>query len=107
MSEDINNSVLRGMQILECLFDDGFQGKTEKDISKQTHIPLTTVFRILKTLESSGWLIEKPISGSKLKVWKISIKIVEIAHSYELNALKQVQQIKAEHLKVTGKELNA
>jgi len=107
MSEGMNSSVLRGIKVLECLFVDGFQGKTEMDISQQTDIPLTTVFRILKTLESSGWIIEKPVSGSKLKVWKISIKIVEIAHSYELSALKQVQQIKAEHLNVIGKELNA
>lgn len=107
MSENMNNSILRGVQVLEYLFENDFQGKTETDVSNKTEIPLTTVFRILKTLESLGWVVEHAIPGSKLKLWKISIKLTEISKSYELNALRQVQQIKAEHFRVIGKEINA
>jgi len=107
MNENINNSVARGIHVLESLFENGFQGKTETEVSKDTGIPLTTVFRILNTLKEENWVVEIPVKGSKLKLWKVSLAITEISKAYEVNALKQVQQIKSEHLRVIGKELKA
>ncbi|OQW67458.1 MAG: hypothetical protein BVN35_20345 [Proteobacteria bacterium ST_bin11] len=106
MSEDISNALARGIQILECLFDNDFQGKTEMEICKQTGIPLTTTFRHLKMLKSVGWAEDFPVEGSKTKIWKVNgSALVKTATKYQESALRRVQAIEKEFLEVTGKEL--
>lgn len=102
-----NRSVVRAITILECLFEDDFKGKTLGEISADTNIPSTTAWRILKTIEAKGWVIDVPIAGSKQGAWRLSTKIVGIADSYEQHALAQVQGIKREFQQVTGRELRA
>jgi DNA-binding IclR family transcriptional regulator len=107
MNKGGNHNVSRVIYILKCLRDNEFQGQTESEISERTGIPLTTVFRILNALKRENCVVDAPVPGSKLKVWKISTEIVEFAHAYERYALKKVQQVKAEYLAVTGTELRA
>jgi len=106
MNEDISNTALRGFKVLECLFENDFQGKTEADISKQTGIPLTTVWRMLNTLKLSNWAIDVPIDGSKRKLWKVNgVVLIGIANKYDEATLRKVHAIEKEYLETTGKEL--
>lgn len=103
----LNNSIIRGLTILECLFEDGFEGKTLDEIFKQTDIPWTTSWRMLKTMEAKGWVVEVPISGSKRGRWRVSTKLAAIADAYEQHALARLQVVRREFREVTGRELNA
>lgn len=106
MNDDTSNTFLRGIQVLECLFENDFQGKTETTISKETEIPLTTVWRMLKTLKVAGWVFDVPVSGSKAKVWKVNgVVLIGIANQYDESTLRRIQAIEKEHLETTGKEL--
>jgi DNA-binding IclR family transcriptional regulator len=106
MNKGPNNSVSRTIQILKCLFENDFQGKTETAISSQLKIPLSTVFRMLNTLKSLGWVDDYPVDGSKIKEWKINgTVLIKIANRYEESALRKVHAIEKEYLEVTGKEL--
>jgi len=106
MSEDISNTFLRGIQVLECLFENDFQGKTEADISKQTGVPLTTVWRMLKTLKVAGWAIDVPVDGSKTRVWKVNGKnLVAIAFQFKKSALSQIHTIEKEFSDIAGEGL--
>ncbi len=100
-----NRSVLRATSILECLFSDDFSGKTLDDVIAATDIPWTTVWRILKTLESQGWVTETTIQGGKKTRWKTSRKILEIAHAYKRYALNKAHAIELEYLNIAGEEL--
>jgi hypothetical protein len=84
MSKGINNSVIRGIKVLESLLEDDFQGKTESAISLKTGITPATVSSILRTLESIDWVVKTNSVGSKLKAWKISTKITDISKAYEI-----------------------
>lgn len=103
----LNNSITRGLLLLECLFEDGFEGKTLEEISELIDVPRTTAWRMLKTMEARGWVVEVPISGSKQGRWQVSIKLAGIADAYEQHALARVQGVKREFREVTGRELNA
>jgi len=106
MTEVTNSSVARGIHILESLFENDFQGKTETEISKNTGIPLSTVFRILKTYKSLNWVEDYPVEGSKTIVWKVcGTTLIKISNQYEESALRKIQAIKKDYLKNTGKEL--
>lgn len=106
MSEAIIQSAARLLQVFECLCEDGFVGKTALELCAQTGIPMPTVWRVLKTLESYGWVVEVSVSGSKQVLWKVSTKMASIAHAYEQHALTRIQGVKSEFQQVTGKELN-
>lgn len=106
MSEEISNTALRGIRVLECLFENDFQGKTETAISQETDIPLTTVWRMLNTLKAAGWVVDVPVSGSKAKIWKVNgTVLIRIANKYDESTLRRIQAIEKEHLETTGKEL--
>jgi len=105
MSE-LNQSFRRGLNVFECLFEDGFEGRTLQEICDITEIPSTTAWRLLKTLEAKGWVVEAPIAGSKQGCWRVSSRLAGIAHAYERFALERVHGIKSEFREVTGKELN-
>lgn len=106
MSEETSNTALRCIRVLECLFENDFQGKTESTISKETGISLTTVWRMLNTLKVAGWVVDVPVSGSKAKVWKVNGSVlIGIANKYDESTLRRIQAIEKEHLEATGKEL--
>lgn len=109
MSEVISQSAGRALQVFECLCADGFNGKTALEIADQTGISMTTAWRMLKTLEASGWVAGIEVStarGGKEVRWQVSTKIAAIAHAYEQHALARIQGIKSEFQQVTGRELN-
>lgn len=95
-----NNSVSRLLQVFECLYADDFSPKSALDIVERTDIPMTSVWRILKTLETQGWAV-----NTSQKTWKVSDKMLGIAEAYELHAIRRVQAIRDEYRSVTGKEL--
>ena len=102
-----NRSVIRATDILEYLFANDFSAKTLSEIDEHTNVPATSSWRILKSLEAQGWVIEKKISGKKNSQWEISRKIVGIAHAFERQALNKVHSIKNEFRDITGRDLNA
>lgn len=109
MSEVSNQSAGRVLQVFECLCADGFNGKTALEVEDQTGIPMTTTWRMLKTLKASGWVVEAEVPtarGGKEVRWQVSTKIAAIAHAYEQHALARIQGIKSEFQQVTGRELN-
>lgn len=102
MTETLNTSGSRLLQVFECLYADDFAPKSTLAIVERTEIPMTSVWRLLKTLEARGWALE-----TSDKTWKVSNKLLEIAEAYELDALRRVQTIRDEFRSVTGKELKA
>jgi len=107
MSEGKHNTVCRAIQVFECLFENDFKGKSETDISQQTNIPLTTVFRILKNFKSMNWVIDVPVEGSKARTWKVDGKnLVSIAFKFKKSALNQVHHIENEFSDISGEKLS-
>ncbi len=104
---DITQSVYKAGRVLECLFQEGFQGKTINEICRQTSIDPQSIRRSLLTWKNLGWVIEVPIAGEKASCWKISRNLVEIAFAYEKDAMNRIHSIKNEFKTVTGKELIA
>ena len=104
---DITQSVFKAGQVLECLFRDDFQGKTVNEIKNDTGVDVQSVRRSLLTWKELGWVIETPIAGEKASHWKISKRLVQVAHAYERDALERVHAIKNEFREITGKELHA
>jgi DNA-binding IclR family transcriptional regulator len=104
MSE--NSSVTKGLTIFECLFKDDFKGMSLREISNDTGIPSTTAWRMLKTLESQGWVVEMPVLGSKQGHWRVSTKLAEISQAYKRYSLERVNSIKKEYTRVTGEEMS-
>lgn len=100
-----NQSTHKTAMILEVLYQDDFSGKSLDDVIEATDITWTTAWRILKTLKADGWVIETTISGQKKTIWKISQKILEIAHAYKRHSLKKVHAIESEYLHIAGEEL--
>ena len=81
-------SVVKAMRVFECLFEDGFSGKTIEQIDQATGIPRTTTWRSLKSLKAGGWVVEVATSSGKnahwASSWKVSDKLVEVAARYRL-----------------------
>ena len=93
-------------QVLECLFENDFKGRSETEISQQTGIPLTTVFRVLKASKSMNWVIDVPVEGSKARTWKVDGKnFVSIAFKFKKSALNQVHHIENEFSHISGENL--
>ncbi|WP_026608706.1 hypothetical protein [Methylocaldum szegediense] len=108
MPEAVNKTVIRAVRVLECLFEDDFQGKTELQILECTKVPLPTIYRVLQTWKSLGWVIDVPIPGRKAAQWRInSEKLLRIAHSHKRHMLRQVHSLEKEYLDIAGEELRA
>lgn len=103
----LNHSLMRGLSIMECLFEDSFEGKTLDEIFEATDIPSSTAWRMLQTLETKGWVVELPVGGSKQGRWRVSTKLISVSASYERHALAHVQSVKREFRDITGRELEA
>ncbi|MGH8469369.1 MAG: helix-turn-helix domain-containing protein [Gammaproteobacteria bacterium] len=58
-------SVLKAMRVFECLFKDGFSGKTIEQIHQATGIPRTTTRRLLKSFKAGGWVLERATSSGE------------------------------------------
>jgi DNA-binding IclR family transcriptional regulator len=106
MSEVVIQSAQKAMRIFECLADGDFAGKTVLEICGDMRASQTTVWRLLKTMEAEGWVVELPRPGRKDGLWKISSKLSKVAHAYERHALAQMHQIEREFIEVTGRELS-
>lgn len=108
MSEACNKTLIRSGKVLECLFEDDFKGKTELQIVEMTQIPLPTIYRILQTWKTLGWVVDVPIPGCKAVQWRISSeKLLRIAHSHKRHMLRQVHSLEKEYLDIAGEELRA
>lgn len=102
---DANNSVLKAGRVLESLFEDDFQGKTIREIYKSTGIDEQSVRRALISWKELGWVFEVGARRNKSTPWKVSRKLIEIAHAYQIHALREAQAIKQEYREITGEEL--
>jgi len=106
MSEGKHNTVSRTIQVLESLFENDFKGGSETEISQRTSIPLTSVFRILKTLKLMGWVFDVPVGGTKARKWKVDgKKLVSIAFMFKKSALNQVHMVENEFRVISGEVL--
>jgi len=104
-----NQSVVKAMRVLDCLFGDSFSGKTIEQIHQATGIPITTTWRLLKSLNAAGWVVEVATSSGKnahwASSWKVSDKLVAVAAQYRRQALADIQAIERNYLTVTGENL--
>lgn len=105
MSEQLNQSVSKALSLFEVLVADSFQGKCLVDVAEVAGVPITTAWRLLKTLEAHGWVVESPIEGSKQGHWKVATKLASVAHAYQRQALSRLQAVRQEYRDVTGEEL--
>ncbi|MDR7871500.1 MAG: IclR family transcriptional regulator [Tissierellaceae bacterium] len=70
------NSIIRAIDILNLYNNNKtYYGITE--ISKILNLPKSTVFRIVKTLESKGWLIQDDVTNQ----YKLGFEILNVASS--------------------------
>lgn len=108
MSKDLNQSLIKGIRVLEAMFEDGFHARTVAEIASRAELPHTTTWRLLKTLEARGWVVEIPSAASSQHRWELSADpLARIAHRYQEHALNQIHAIKNQFHDITGKELNA
>ena len=107
MTEKLNQSAIKAMRILESLYEDGFYGKTVREVAQATGISSATCWRFLRSLESAGWVFELPENEGKESRWRVTLKLAEIGHAYERYAHDRMQSMQREFRRVTGKELNA
>ncbi|MGH8469371.1 MAG: helix-turn-helix domain-containing protein [Gammaproteobacteria bacterium] len=104
-------SVLKAMRVFECLFKDGFSGKTIEQIHQATGIPRTTTRRLLKSFKAGGWVLERATSSGEnahwASSWKVSDKIVEVSAQYRRQVLADIQVNERNYFAVTGENLRA
>ena len=69
------NSIKRAIQILNLFQDEKYLGITE--MSRQLNLSKTTIFRVVRTLESEGWLIQ----GKESTKYRLGFEILTVASS--------------------------
>ncbi|MGV3488629.1 MAG: IclR family transcriptional regulator [Tuberibacillus sp.] len=74
----MNQSILKAFDILE-LFDERHAEWTLIDISKQLHMPKPTVYRILQTLESRGYIKKEKHSEYDIR-YRLGLKLLELGN---------------------------
>lgn len=107
MSDATNQSVAKALRLFETLFEDGFEGRSLKEVRQATGIPASTAWRLLKTLEVQGWVVEVPMPGQQESRWRVSAKLASIADAYQQHMIARAHGIKQEFFNVTGRSLNA
>lgn len=105
MKTQLNQSLSKGLQVMECLFEKDFEGKTVTGVMEATGLPHITAWRTLKTLELCGWVREVQ-RGKKQSRWIVTEKITEIAFQYRRYVLSSIQTIEKNYLDVAGEKLN-
>ncbi|MDW7745865.1 helix-turn-helix domain-containing protein [Halomonas sp.] len=105
MNEALNQSVDKALTLFEALLADGFQGKPLLDVAAGAGVSPTTAWRLLKTLEAHGWVVEVPVAGSKRSQWRVATRLAGVAHAYQRDALNRLQAVRQEYRDVTGEEL--
>lgn len=105
MSESMNQSVSKALVLFEALTTGDFQGKRLADVAEAAGVSTTTAWRLLRTLETHGWVVETPVAGSKQGHWKVATKLASVAHAYQRHALTRLQAVRQEYRDVTGEEL--
>jgi len=85
------SSVVRGIKILESLAKNG--PLTFDELIASTKVPRTSVFRLLNTLETLGYL-EREQDGAVFR-WNLGLKVLGLAHGKlsRLNLRKQIRDI--------------
>jgi len=69
-------SVDRVLHLLEIMAEE--KGEMElKDLSKKTHINTTTLYRLLQTLQSRGFVAQNPYTGR----YRLGLKLLELGHA--------------------------
>lgn len=108
MSEEysLNSSVIKAMKIMNFLMQDDFKGKSLNEIYKGLNFSCSTCFRILKSLESEGWVVGRNISGGKEIIWCLGKVSINTAFQYKRHSLNEAQQLKSDYLNITGEELS-
>lgn len=105
MGDQMNQSVSKALTLFDVLITDGYQGKPLVDIAIAANVNPTTAWRLMKTLEAYGWVVEVPVAGSKQPQWRVATRLASVAHAYQRNALDRVQAVRREYRDVTGEEL--
>lgn len=105
MSDQLNQSVGKALALFEALVAEGFQAKPLLEIAEAADVSPTTAWRLLKTLEAHGWVVEVPVAGSKQTRWRVATRLAGIAHAYQRDALSRVQAVRQEYRDATGEEL--
>lgn len=101
----LNQSVSRALAIFDVLVADGYQGKPLQDVAIAAKVSPTTAWRLMKTLEAHGWVVEVPVAGSKQSMWRVATRLASVAHAYQRDALSRVQSVRQEYRETTGQEL--
>lgn len=105
MTKALNQSVDKALRLFEALLADGFRSKPLLEVAVTAGVNSTTAWRMLKTLEAHGWVVEKSVAGSKLTRWQVAARLAGVAHAYERDALSRVQAVRQEYRNTTGDEL--
>lgn len=105
MSDVLNRSVSKALTLFEALVRDGFEGKRLANVAEEAGVSTTTAWRLLKTLEAHGWVVEVPAAAGKQGSWRVATRLAGVAHAYQQDALSRIQAVRQEYRDVTGEEL--
>lgn len=105
MNTKLNQSVSKALSLFDVLVADDFQGKGLAEAAAEAEVSTGTAWRLLKTLEAYGWVVEVPVAGSKQIRWRVATQLAEVAYAYERHAVSQIQAVRQEYRDVTGEEL--
>lgn len=104
-SDALNQSVIKGLRVLEALFEDGFAAKTKRQIIADTGLAHSSTWRQLKTLEHQGWIVEVPAETPGQVAWRLSDKLIRISIEFKKHTLAGVQATERDYLELTGEIL--
>lgn len=98
------DSVLKAITLFHMVANSDVNGLTLDQLQHRSGYPRTTTYRLLCTWEHLGWL-RTVAMDNRSERWRLSTKMVEIAHQYENQRRRLVAKLHEEYEEVTGESL--
>jgi len=98
----MNQSIIKALSLLD-LFTDGRQELSLKEITEVSKLPKPTVYRLLASLEYSGFIVKTKESENDSR-YKLGIKLMELG--YLVSEQLELRKIALPHMKKLAGQLN-
>lgn len=99
-----NDTVFKAIKLFHLVSNSGLNGLTLDELLDYSGYRRTTIYRLLRTWESLGWLRAIPVDNRSER-WCMSTKLVDIAHQHENQRRRMVAKLHEEYAQVTGEAL--
>jgi IclR family transcriptional regulator, KDG regulon repressor len=98
----MNQSIIKALSLLD-LFSDGRQELSLKEITEEVQLPKPTVFRLLASLEYSGFITKTRESENDSR-YRLGLKLMELGHL--VSEQLELRKIALPHMKKLAGEIN-